>query len=74
MVLLLLLEWSLPTIRKRPEEPGRVAKNDARLLVQTSPRAGRLFFSYLVSLRAMFTKVCRRRRRAQEVGPPLERI
>ena len=64
MVLLLLPVRGIPTIRKRQEEPGRAPKNDARLLVQTSPRAGRLFFSYLVQVRAVPAEVRRRRRRA----------
>ena len=74
MVLLFLPERSLPTIRIGQEEPGRAPEDDARLLVQTSTGTGRLLFSHLVSLRAVFTKVCRRRRRAPAVGPPLERI
>ena len=32
-----------------------------------------MFFSHLVPLRAMFTKVCGRRRWASEVGPFVER-
>ena len=74
MVLLLLPVRSLPTIGARQEEPGRAPKNDARLLVQAGPRAGRLLFSYLVSVCAVPAEVCGCGRWASEMGTFVERI
>ena len=62
MVLLLLPVGSLPTIGVRQEEPRRVAKDDARFLVQASTGTRRMFFSDLVPVRPMFTEVCGRGR------------
>ena len=62
MVLLFFLVWRIFTIGIGQEEPRRVAKDDARFLVQASTGTRRMFFSDLVPVRPMFTEVCGRGR------------